>query len=394
MKSRILVTGGTGYLGRHVVPLLLEHFEIDLLSRHPPSAKSVPSAPPQTKSAPPPQVASATPQTKSVPPPQVASATPQMKPSTWKLNWLQGDLTKWNGGLEVEKLKGRYACLLHMGALYDLRATPADLMLHNVAGTQNAMTIAQKADIPFFVNTSTVAVTANLRNFSATPYDLSSDSPYPDAYAESKAVVESQVRSWGTCQVGAFGTSTEPVHRLNLRMGVLVANSSGGEAIPRIDGPYHLVHAFQRVLPLLKRIPGPLWLPGSSRRLPLVPVDIAAKAVADLLIRWVGRADFDYLSLHLTPTKGPTALELYESLLNYLGVEKDIRIIHRLPAGAAAWGLQRFLDLPRAEVLYMLRLPNLDSRDTIKLLGEHWCPPFADYAHALWKGYTQYVSHS
>nr|BFD68290.1 hypothetical protein HAGR004_33120 [Bdellovibrio sp. HAGR004] len=32
-KPRILVTGGTGFLGKRVLPLLREKFEVDVLSR-------------------------------------------------------------------------------------------------------------------------------------------------------------------------------------------------------------------------------------------------------------------------------------------------------------------------------------------------------------------------
>ena len=71
-KLKILVTGGTGFLGKQVVPLLRQNNIVDVISR--------------------------------------ADGAE-----------IKGDLTQWNAGLDIEKLREKkYDIFLHMAGLYDL----------------------------------------------------------------------------------------------------------------------------------------------------------------------------------------------------------------------------------------------------------------------------------
>jgi len=337
VKPRILVTGGTGFLGGEVVPRLRKHFEVDLLSRKPGAA-------------------------------------------------IHGDLTKWDGEVAIESLKGRYQGMLHMAGLYDLRAKHEDLMRTNVLGTHQALTIANKANIPAFVNISTVAVTINLNKHMALADDIDAFAAYPDSYSRSKALAESQVRLW----------SQTPHRRLNLRLGALVANQNG-DSILRVDGPYHFMPILKRLKPLLRNWPGPLLLPRSFKNaLPILPVDIAAEAIVHLTqihLRDIDASAPSYQSLHLAPDQGPTGKDLIESLFRFNNHKMSVQISRNLPAAPFLWFGKHLLRLPEAELVYLTQFPRLDTTDTNAALGTKWCPSFSSYENAMWKGGETCVSN-
>ncbi len=336
-RPRLLMTGGTGFLGKHVVPLLEQDFDVDVLSR---SAKGL----------------------------------------------FHADLADWNAGIEdLEPLKDRkYVALLHMAGLYDLMASSKACYLQNVVGTTHALRVAQILEIPVFISTSSVAAAINCTQEKVHPTDLNLSDRFPDAYSESKACTESILQNW----------SDEVPLRVNLRPGVLVGDSHYG-LIERIDGPYYAPQAFQRLRGLIESFPAPLPLPGSeSVRLPILPVDICAKAVVGMTKWAISSGEKGYRSFHLTPQIGVALADFYQSTLRHLFLKnRGIRLMTRVPDAVMKKLSKWAVRFPEEQTHYLLKFPFYDSSATQDILGPDWCPEFESYEFHFWSGYEKFVSN-
>ncbi|WP_415063327.1 SDR family oxidoreductase [Bdellovibrio sp.] len=336
-KPRILVTGGTGFLGKKVVPLLREKFEVDVLSR---SGKTE----------------------------------------------VQGDLTQWNAGLDLEALKDKnYSLFLHMAGLYDLTASKVDCYQHNISSMGIALKVADALKIPYFVNTSTVAAGINSSLGSVKPYDLNFSKSFPDAYSESKALGEQLLQNWAAQLIRG---------RVNLRLGVLVGDSKKG-TIERIDGPYHSAEAFNKIRAMIESFPTSLPLPGNAQtRLPLVPVDKAAEAIVKFCDWALSSQPQGYQSYHLTPTYGLGVKELYVSALKYQAIpHRGITLFDQISESVILKVSKFLAKFPEEELHYLMNFPIYDTTATREVLGENWCPEFKEYEQVFWSGYEEFVSH-
>ena len=257
-KLRVLVTGLTGFLGSQVRPLLEEIAEVASLSRSDPSA-------------------------------------------------IPADLSYWDGRINPDTFRDKFDIFLHMAGLYNLRVNLIEALRQNVMATHTALAIAQKAGIPNFVHISTIGVTIRNKKMMVQPEDRDDIVKYPDFYSYSKALTEEMVQRWSD------GFQSKVV----LRLGILVGDTKKGE-IRRIDGPYHAADTFGKLLNVIKMWPGPLPVPGRpDRRLPLVPVDVAARAIVDMCRisrdeKWTG-----YKAFHIAPRLGLKAEYLYQSVLRH-----------------------------------------------------------------------------
>jgi hypothetical protein len=180
---------------------------------------------------------------------------------------------------------------------------------------------------------------------------------------------------------------------LILRLGILVGDSLEGR-IMRIDGPYHAPERMKELVSLLSNFPGPIPVPGRrDQTLPIVPVDAAARAIVNLLAlsrkeEWSG-----IKSLYVVSDNGPTAEDLFRSTLKHLGVDRDVQILSALPDWLAKQGAELIAKLPKQELDYLLGFPRFDLAPTIEALGPDWCPSFASYEDAFWRGYEAYISN-
>lgn len=337
-KPRILVTGATGFLGRVCLPLLEEKFQVDILSR-------------------------------------------RAEPGR-----IKGDLTRWNAGIEdLEPLRRKkYDLFLHLAGLYDLKAGQVDCFINNVAGTSQALRLASLLGISKFINTSSVAAGVNAKLPVVKPYDLNFGSPFPDAYSESKALAEQMLMNW----------QEEPILRINLRPGVLVGDSTTG-LIERVDGPYHAAQAVDKIRSFIEASPGPFPLPGDEDvRLPLVPVDACARAVARVCEWALTCEDTGYKSYHLVPQHGLSVRDFYRSVLKHLYVRnRGFTLVNRIPdfllKKVSKWTIQ----FPEEQLSYLMTFPKYDTSGAVKILGDDWCPEFSSYERAFWSGYEKFVSN-
>lgn len=299
-------------------------------------------------------------------------------------NGIRGDITSWNMGLDPEALKGEFDALIHLAGLYDLRATEDKLQLTNVVGTHNALSFAKKAQIPIFANASTIAVTLNQSQDPISAYALDLNQPFPDAYARTKAAAEQLVKE----------ASQDFKCVLNYRLGILVGSTQNGR-IERIDGPYGVVQSLSRIQKLLKLAPKHMIVPGiHKRRMPIVPVNIAAKAIVDLTEIALEKDLSGYQSYYLTPNKGLHVKEYYRDSFQYLGLNLKPILTENISTRILTKAFS-FLDknLPAEEMQYLMKMPRFDTQPTTDLLGLDWCPEYSDYKNIFWKGYDDYISN-
>lgn len=296
---------------------------------------------------------------------------------------IRGDLTAWNGQLDIEALKGQFDAFIHLAGLYDLRAPYNDLYKSNVFATRTALTLCDKLEIPFFYNASTIAVTSNLNSSMVGPYDLDLANEFPDDYAKTKALAEEVVKGWHT-GVGC---------RVNFRLGILVGDANNGQ-INRIDGPYCVPQSIYQTKQLLKYLPV-IPLPGAhNSKLPALPVNFAAQAIAEICEASVKETWEGYKSFFVVPKKGLSLEELYTDSLKYVGLgHKKIRYINNAPKGLLKKVFHTIGKIPKAEIDYALSTKIYDDSNTRKQLGEEWCANYVDYSEQFWRGYEKFLSN-
>lgn len=336
-RLKILMTGGSGFLGQYVQEILLPYADIYVISRSPKAE-------------------------------------------------VQGDLTKWNAGIDIKSIeKNQYNVFLHLAGLYDLSANRHDVLMNNVIGTSTALRLASLLKIPVFINTSSIAAATNLPNKIVKPNETNFSRAFHDYYAESKALAEQQIENW----IGPIRL------KINLRLGILVGDTANGKIL-RIDGPYHTAKIFSQLKRLIEGWMFPLPVPGHPDvRLPLVPVDTAAHAITNIA-KWAVTSDeIGYKSLHIVPTEGVKVEDLYISTLNHLKIKhRGLILAQQIPEFLATKIGEYALGFPEEQLRYALSLPRYDSEETRKILGENWCPEFSTYETNFWSGYEKYLSNS
>jgi thioester reductase-like protein/short-subunit dehydrogenase involved in D-alanine esterification of teichoic acids len=356
-----LVTGGTGFLGRHVVERLLDRpdAEVLLVVRRRSLAK--------------------------------LDALTTTWPDRGRLVPVVGDLTEPLLGLspgDRDEWRDRVDHLVHLAAVYDMTADAETDHRANVGGTQEAVAAAADLRARCFHHVSSVAVAGDHRGrFGEEMFD--EGQRLPSSYHATKFEAERLVRA------------QQDVPWRVYRPAIVVGHSRTGE-MDKVDGPYYFFAALDRLATL------PAWLPvvapdvGDTN---IVPVDFVADAM-DVLIHQPG---LDGRAFHLTAPAPQPVLDVVNSLARAAGAPTVDLAVDRRVARAALTGLTQAGRLPGVSVLRDVVLDRLDvpaqvlpfmtfdavfdSTETQRQLAATGVavPPLDDYAGRLWGFWTAHL---
>ena len=360
---RYLITGGTGFLGRHILARLLTRADAEIICL----VRS---------------------------PERLAARTADL-PGHERLITMRSDLTTDGLGLSDSQL-GELAGVdhvLHLAAVYDLTASDAANRAANVEGTRRVIELAERIDAKLLHHMSSVAVSGDYHGrFTEDDFDAGQHlaSPYHATKFAAEALVRAQVAvPWRV-----------------YRPAIVVGDSRTGE-MDKVDGPYYLLPSIEAVArtvgpagPALRSVPIPVPDLGWTT---IVPVDYVADATVELM----HRPGLDDRAFHLV-SRGPLALaDVYNAFAESAGAPRVSQIIPESIAGPARRVVDFVADqLGRVPEVVELRdavlteigippevLPHMgfhtvfDDAATRAELAEAGirCPNFADYAPALYQ---------
>ena len=355
-----LVTGGTGFLGRHLVGLLLDRpdAEVLLLVRRTSLAK--------------------------------LDALTSVWPAG-RVTPLVGDLTDPLLGVEPaerDRLRGGVDHFVHLAAVYDMTASEEANRRANIGGTQEALALATDLRVGTFHQVSSVAVAGDHRGpFTESMVDEGQRLPSP--YHATKFEAERLVRE-----------QTDVPWRV-YRPAIVVGHSRTGE-MDKVDGPYYFFPAIARLATL------PQWLPligpdlGDTN---VVPVDYVATAMDEL----IHRPDLDRRAFHLVAPEPQSLLDVVNAFARAAGSPEvalpiDRRVVGptlrllglagRVPGMTMARDvLLDRLAVPPEVVPHMTFPSVFDAAQTRKALAGTGIkvPPLPAYAERLWSFWADHL---
>jgi NAD(P)-dependent dehydrogenase (short-subunit alcohol dehydrogenase family) len=357
------VTGATGFIGRRLVQLLLEHRQgkIYVLVRESSTGRLEELIEQWQKAVGP-------------------SVAKRVLP-------VLGDLRRPLLGVEearVAELRGQVEHFFHLAAVYDMTAPAERNIAVNVGGTTHAVELARSLEAGCLHHVSSIAVAGAYRGtFTEEMFDEGQKlpSPYHRTKFESERIVREQpFVPWRV-----------------YRPAVVVGDSRTGE-MDKVDGPYYFFKAIQRTRQLL-----PEWLPllapdlGATN---VVPVDWVAAALEHL----AHEPGLDGRAFHLTDPRPQRVDELVNELAvaahaPRIALSIDKRLTDPLPTWPLALALRmppwrqllhltlRELGIPAEVLAHMELVPRFDSGATQLALtgsGLEQPPALHEYAGRLW----------
>ncbi|MFD4425280.1 SDR family oxidoreductase, partial [Rhodococcus sp. NPDC058481] len=341
--STYIVTGGTGFLGRNVLALLLR--------RDPDAQVHVLVRP-------------------------ASAARLERLAAGWdggdRVHPLIGDLTEPGLGLDAPPPTADH--LLHLGAIYDMTAGEEQAST-NVDGTRSVIELARHTGATLH-HVSSIAVAGDHRGtFTEDDFDLGQG--FTTAYHRTKFEAERLVRE-------APGLSWRIY-----RPSAVVGDSTTGQ-MDKIDGPYYLFPAIAGLARLPSRLPVAVPRLGATN---LVPVDYVAKAIVALMLA-PGR---DGEVFHLVNPEPQPMREVYAALADASGAPRPVADLPGLVAAPVMHPPLRSVKAARNVVLGRLGIPPViidhltlptvfDSAKTQAALRGTGItvPPFGSYAGVLW----------
>jgi NAD(P)-dependent dehydrogenase (short-subunit alcohol dehydrogenase family) len=366
---RYLVTGGTGFLGRHVLRRLLQR----------PGSKTGSEIYCLVRS-----------------PERLAARTCDL-PGRERLRAIRGDLTVDGLGLTDKDLATLTGVdhVLHLGAVYDMTASDEANRAANVEGTRRVIELAEQIGAGRLHHVSSVAVSGDHPGrFTEADFDTGQHlgSPYHATKYAAEALVRDAQLPWRV-----------------YRPAIVVGDSRTGE-IDKVDGPYYLLPSIETVARTAgaagRLVPIPVPDLGATT---VVPVDYVADAM-DVLMHADG---LDGRAFHLVSPRPVPLVEVYNAFAGAAGAPKLVQVVPEVVAapfkavggflGGLLGQVPEVMQL-RDAVLTELGIPpevlphmgfrtvfdDSDTREALAGTGIS-CPKFSDYAGVLYDYWREHL---
>jgi NAD(P)-dependent dehydrogenase (short-subunit alcohol dehydrogenase family) len=341
------VTGGTGFIGRHLIERLLEREgDIYALVREESVEKLL-----------------------------------ERWGATGRVHAVIGDLTK--PRLGVTEDLGEIDHFFHLAAVYDMTADEERNRVANVEGTRHAVELANAIEAGCFHHTSSIAVAGQYKGlFREDMFDEGQKLEHP--YHRTKFESEKIARTHTTVPWRVY------------RPSIVVGHSQTGE-MDKIDGPYYFCTAIKKARYYL-----PGWFPligpefGHTN---IVPVDFVAAAMDHI----AHQPGLDGQAFHLCnpkPQRSGDVLNAFAAAAHapQLTMRIDAGLLKALPKGTvsmlmqlpAARGVRKAIladfGIPDEVLKYIALTAEFDTRDTERALDGSGIsvPPLDAYATKLW----------
>jgi NAD(P)-dependent dehydrogenase (short-subunit alcohol dehydrogenase family) len=359
--SSYLITGGTGFLGRRLVSRLLAR----------PGSTVV----------------------------YVLVRSPE-KFDTVARDWdrsrvvaVTGDLTVPGLGVSLSDISDTIDHVVHLGAVYDFMASPAENDAVNVTGTGHVIEFAGLLGAKWLHHISSVAVAGDHRGrFTEQDFDLGQRLPSP--YHATKFAAEQLVREQKTVPWRVY------------RPSAVVGDSRTGE-MDKIDGPYYFLPAITRMAWLPARLPLVAPHLGTTN---IVPVDYVVDAIS-YLVHEEAPSGTTY---HLGSARNQTLTEVYNAFAVPAGAPRIVasprvpalvhggrvagklaaRAVDRLPGGREARAaVLTELGIPLEVLPHMVMEPRFDTTATQEALSGSGIsvPGLASYAPRLLRYWSAHL---
>ncbi len=362
MAKTYLVTGGTGFIGRHLIERLLENRKgaIHVLVREGSEGRLGRLV-------------------------ERWGAKDRVKP-------VSGDLSRPLLGVDEktrEKLAG-VDHVFHLAAIYDMTADEERNRMLNVCGTEYAVDLANELEAGCFHHVSSIAAAGMYRgHFTEDMFDEGQklDHPYHRTKFESERVVRRRV-------AGAWRV---------YRPAIVIGHSQTGE-MDKIDGPYYFFKAIQKARDAL-----PQWFPlvgpefGETN---VVPVDYVAAALDHI----AHQEGLDGRAFHLVnprPQKAGDVINTFARAAHapQFAMRIDRQLTSMLPKGVLHYLMQlptlkeirrQFLadfGIPEEILGYVGLTATFDARDTRRALEGSGIevPELESYAWRLWDHWERHL---
>jgi NAD(P)-dependent dehydrogenase (short-subunit alcohol dehydrogenase family) len=303
-----------------------------------------------------------------------------------RIHPVTGDLAEPYLGLDAaqrEALRGIVDHFFHLAAIYDMTADETANALHNVAGTQHAIDLANDLQAEIFHHASSIAVAGAYEgHFTEDMFDegQSLPSPYHRTKFESEKLVRSRLN-------GAWRV---------YRPSIVVGDSRTGE-MDKIDGPYYFFKAIQKARHAL-----PEWFPLVGLEVGwtnIVPVDFVAAAIDHI----AHEPALDGQAFHLVNPRPQRAGDVLNTFARaghapQMAIRVDKRMTDMLPKGVLSYAMKlpalkdirrtllADLGIPDTVIGHMALIPRFDGRDAQRALRGSGIevPALETYSAKLW----------